>query len=181
MKHHESGSVLPFTAVFLMVLFIIGGIILDGGNFYIRHGELHHLSKQSTHAGMLAFIDILEIKAMENKAFLCNSEEPPSICKSTNLFDFLSQGEIVNLVSSPTVQTLVIKNSSQFAIDYDPLQKITYKDVFIVFPYEYEGPSKIQIKVHIKDTPDQFFEGVLSLIDEVSVSAVGYISTPFYF
>lgn len=177
---NEDGFVLPFIAILLMVLFLVGAIILDVGSFYLRHGELQPLVKQSANAGMLKFSDAMEIKAEENKSAQCMVEEPPAVCSSENMFDFLTSGEVVDLVGSPTVQEAVSDASISFLITYDPQLIIGNEDIQITFPYEYEGVFELQIQVIVSDTPQRFLGGIFPVTDdEIQVHAISYIATPF--
>jgi hypothetical protein len=177
---NEDGFVLPFVAILLMVLFLVGGIILDAGSLYLRHGQLHHLAKQSANAGMLEFVSAMEAVADENKSEMCAIDEPPPLCASVDMFDFLSSGEIVDAVSSPLVQADVENASTTFALTYDAEEIILSEDVSIIFPYEFSSPSDIQIQVTITATPDRFLGGIFPVTEnEIEVSAVSYIATPF--
>ncbi len=179
MRTNEEGFVLPFTAILLMVLFLVGGIITDTGAFYLRHGELHHLSKQSAHAGMLTFVEILEEVAEENKTFWCDNPEPPPLCHSNNMFDFLTVEEVVELVSSPQVQLSVTQSSQLFAITYDPETLIEVQNVAVIFPYQYDSPAEIQIQVSIFQEPSPFLKKIATPRKTIEVQSVGYINTPF--
>ena len=177
---NEDGFVLPFIAILLMALFLVGAIILDVGSFYLRHGELQPLAKQSANAGILKFVDAMEGKAEQNKSAFCNVEEPPAVCSSEDMFDFLTSGEIVDLVSSPTVQGAVSDASIAFLTMYDPQLIIGNENIQITFPYEYEGVSELQIQVIISDAPQRFLEGIFPVTDdEIQVHAISYIATPF--
>jgi len=177
---NEDGFVLPFVAILLMVLFLVGAIILDVGSFYLRHGELSPLAKQSANAGILKFVDAMEATAAENKSALCNIEEPPAVCDSEDMFNFLTSEEVIDLVSSPTVQENISDASIAFLILYDPQLNITNEDIQITFPYEYEGVSELQIQVMVTDIPDRFLGGIFPVTDDkIQVPAISYIVTPF--
>ncbi len=177
---NEDGFVLPFTAILLMVLFLVGGIILDAGSLYLRHGQLHYLAKQSATAGMLTFVEVLENRSEENKNLLCNIEDPPPICNSNDIFDFLTPGEVVDLVSSPVTQERVTEASTTFALTYDGEGSLPVENIESTFPYEYEGVSEIQIQVVLNDVPERFLGGLFPTGEtEILVQAVSYIQTPF--
>ncbi len=177
---NEDGFVLPFVAILLMVLFLVGAIILDVGSFYLRHGELQPLAKQSANAGILKFVDAMEVKAEQNKSALCGIEEPPPICNSEDMFDFLTSREVVDLVSSPTVQENVSDASIAFLIAYDPQLIVANDNILVTFPYEYEGVSELQMQVMVHDVPQRFLSGIFPITDdEIQVHAISYIATPF--
>ena len=180
MIRNEDGFVLPFVAILLMVLFLVGGLILDAGSIYLRHGQLNHLAKQSANAGMLEFVSAMQEEATAHKLVTCPIEEPPPLCGSLDMFDFLSRGKIVDVVSLPSVQTRVEESGNIFALTYDPQEQLLRDNVSLVFPYEFSHPSEIQIQVTLTATPHRFLGGIFPVTEEViEVSAVSFISTPF--
>ncbi len=171
----SGGFVLPFAAMVLMTWFLVGGIIIDAGNLYIRHGELQHLAKQSANTGIITFSQALQEVANANKTAICyGGEEPPEVCISENIFDFLSAEEILVSVSSASVQQQVIGASKDFSKIYDRLGLISDENIQVIFPADFSGIEEIQIRVKIVVIWNQFFSGILGN-GEIEVEAVSFM------
>ncbi len=178
---NENGFVLPLSAIVLLVSFLIGGLIIDGGNLYLRHGELQHLAKQSANTGLITFSLVLQEVANINKTSTCyDVEEPPEICISNNIFDFLSADEILANVSSSSVQNEVIRASKDFIRTYDPQKLVSDEDIQVIFPEDFSGDG-VKIRVKVRVSAEQFFSKLLGS-GEIEVEAVSLIamSNPSY-
>ncbi len=174
---NKNGFILPLSAIALMVLFLIGGIVIDLGNLYIRYGELQHLAKQSANTGIITFSQILQKQADANKNNLCYETEIISeICFSNNVFDFLTNSEILTSLTSFDVQKQIINSSENFITTYDPQKLITNDDLEIIFPDNFTKIEKIKIRVKIKFIAKQFFSEILKS-NEITVEAVSFLET----
>jgi len=173
---NSDGFVLPLVAIVLMFSFLVGGIIIDAGNLYLRHGELQYLAKQAANTGIISFVQTLQNVADTNKNAICYvEEEPPEICISNNIFDFLSAEEVLASVSSPSIQQQVVGASKNFIQIYDPQESITDEDIQVIFPDEFSD-SGVQIRVRITTIPVRFFSGLFSFSSgEIRVEAVSFM------
>ena len=177
-KKKQVGSLVSFTALILPVLLLIGALILESGNFYIRHTQLENLTRQAANSGLIAFSQILEQSANENKDNLCLVEIPPEICSSLNLFDFLTLSQVQILATNTLNQNAIRNNINDFLVIYDPQQQINSENISIIFPVE-EITESVKLKVVIEIIPNQFFSNFLDPLHSIKTIGISYLSLPF--
>jgi len=177
---NEKGIVAALIALLLPVMLGMIALVIDGGNLYIRHSELHFLAQSASTSGLLEFSKSLETKAEGNKTVLCTVVPPasvPSICSSNNLFDFLSDTEILTLFSDLSVVNNVKENVKDFAKIYDTQTKIKNENIEVFFGKDFHlGDKKIELQVKLEETPDRFFSSILR--EEASIKIVAVSSLP---
>lgn len=172
----DDGMVLAFVAMVLPVVLLIGALMIDGGLLYIRHGEIEHLSRQSGQSGLLALSQALETEASNNYQDLCDVEFPPSLCDSTNLFDFLTETEINDLVLNGVSQSTVTSNTLNFGTTYDPRTTLAADDMAVTFPYLFTpGDNQARILVEISTTPALLLGQFFPTEKNISYSAISYL------
>ncbi len=176
----EKGIVTVLIALLLPIMLGMIALVIDGGNLYIRHSELNFLAQASTTSGLLEFSRILENEAQTNKTTLCTvvpPEIPPAICSSDNMFDFITDSEILMIFSDTSTQNKVEENSKNFAKIYDKQTKIKNENIEVFFGKDFHlGDSKIELQVKLKETPDRFFS--LILPQEASIEIISVSSLP---
>ncbi len=173
----EEGMVLVFSALVLPVLLLVGIFVLDSGQLYVRHGQLQHLARQGANSGILAFGDILQVRAAANKGALCEVEFPPGICSSTNRFDFLSSTEVQLLAQSLSTQAQVQAAVEAYLKQYDPAAVLEEDQVLVEFPFEAEASvDQVKIKVEIEDQAAGFLVKLLPQVRTVQVEAQSFMS-----
>jgi hypothetical protein len=170
---NTKGCILLLFAIVLMVLFLIGGIVIDTGNLYIKQGELQYLAKQSANTGIIVFSQILQNVADNNKKTTCYKiEKPPEVCISNNMFDFLSETEILNNVSSIDAQQQVVTASKNFIKNYDSQHTILDENIKVIFPDNFLG-NEVKIRIQITFIPIQFFINLAEFTKkEVRIEAI---------
>lgn len=174
----QAGSILTFSALILPVLLLIGALVLESGNFYIRHVQLKNLTRQAANSGIIAFSQIIEQQAGENKDTFCLVEIPPENCNSLNLFDFLTLAQVQTMALNTINQESVRNNITNFLTVYDPQQKIILEDISIFFPFE-EISDTLKLKVVLNTTPDQFFSNIWNAEHSLNTVGISYLSLPF--
>lgn len=174
---NESGMVLAFSALVLPVLLLVGIFVLDSGQLYVRHGQLQHLARQAANSGILAFGEVLELRATANRTALCAIEFPPSVCSSTNRFDFLTNTEVQLLAQSLSTQTRVSEAVKFYSKQYDPEARLETDQILVEFPFENEtATNEIKIKVEINDEAPGFLVKVLPQVRTVKVEAQSFMT-----
>lgn len=172
----EAGMVLVFSALVLPALLLVGIFVLDSGQLYVRHGQLQHLARQAANSGILAFGEVLESRATANKAALCAVELPPSVCSSTNRFDFLTETEVQLLAQSFTTQTAVRDAVEFYAEKYDPETGLEADQILVEFPFASQtATDEIKIKVEINDQAPGFLVKILPQVRSVGVEAQSFM------
>jgi len=173
---NEDGFVLAFTAILLPVFMLIGVLIIDGGNLYIRHEQVRHLSKEGANSGILVLEGLLDAKAQNNYNSICVGTPLPVVCSSTNIFDFLSSTEVQNIILNVGNQNQVKLSVINFIKDFDPENSLTVSDITVVFPHEYSGGNVVKILVKIKTNAKGFFETILPNSREIKVESKSYLT-----
>lgn len=171
----ENGFTTSFTAMVLPVILILGMLILESGNFYIRHEHLRNLAKQSANSGIIKFSQILIKQAETNKNIICNVEILPEKCSSSNLFDFLTSTEIQNSIYDLNNKNSIITNTKNFAKNYDPLSNLSENNISVTFPFDYAGEEKVKLKVFLNEKTNLLFKN-LSSEKEISVESLAFLS-----
>ena len=172
----EDGLVLAFSALVLPILLLIGAIMIDGGQLFIRHGEIEHLSRQSGQSGLLKIAEILEASAHQNYQNTCEAPLPPSKCSSQNMFDFLSHSEVNQLILNANNQTQVTNNATNFSLDYDPREKLESDEINITYPCLYSvGDKQVKLLVEIQTVPRLLMGTLLKNQQPITYSAVSYL------
>jgi len=97
LRVRDTGFTLVFLALTLPGLLAMGLVIFQSSGLYVKHIELHHQAREMALEEITRVAEVLENQALENKDLVCNTEEPPEICASSNRFDFLSEQEIAEL------------------------------------------------------------------------------------
>jgi len=130
----KPGFSLVFVALTLPGLLALSLVILESGQRYQRHTELVYQARESAMLGLDLVADRIEDRAEINKNNLCGGEEPPSVCSSTNRFDFLSETEIAGLLRDTDLAlslSALVGNSGQ-----------------IVFPEHFSlGDARVRLRV----------------------------------
>jgi len=173
----EEGMVLAFSALTLPVLLLVGIFVLDSGQLYVRQGQLQHLARQAANSGILAFGEVLEVRAATNKASLCAVDFPPSVCSSTNRFDFLTDTEVQLLAQSLSTQVTVNNAVQSYSKQYDPEELLEDEQIEVEFPFETESlVDEVKIRVVINDQASGFLVEVLPQVRQVQVEAQSFLS-----
>ena len=172
----EDGLVLALSALVLPVMLLIGALMIDGGQLYIRHGEVEHLSRQSGQSGLLALSEIIIAQATQNYNAQCNVLLPPSRCGSNNLFDFLSETDLNNLIFNIPHQNRVTQNTLDFALEFDPRQQLQDSDLTVTFPHLYSpGDNQVRILVAVDTTPTLLLGSVFPHNNAIKYQSIAYL------
>ena len=174
--HDQSGFVTALTALMLPMILLMGALIIDGGNLYLRQSQIQHLSRQAGHSGLMVFSDLLKTQAQNNYRVICNTEEPPDICSSHNPFDFLANSEINLLAQNVTHQNAVAADARKFIRDFDPQENIFNEDITITFPHNFTGGNRLEILVEINNAPHTFFSQVLITEKKLQAQAKSFLT-----
>jgi len=154
----KDGLTLTLTALSLPIILLIGVLIIDGGKLYLRHSQIEHLSRQSGQSGLLQLSVLINDQATANYQVLCQVETPPEQCDSSNLFDFLSETEIRDIILNTIHQADIIQNTQIFGVQFDPQKNLTTTNISVTYPYLYApNDDVVRLVVNITTIPDQLF------------------------
>lgn len=171
-RQNQSGAVAPIVALILPIMLVFGAFTIQAGNAYIRLSQLDHLAYQSANSGLLAFAAVLTDEAEKNYEARCNGEFLPSVCGSTDPFDFLTDADIQSLVLASSTQSAVQQNVRDFVVHEDPQRRLQPSQISIEFPSDM-SPNKVWLRTKISEDMDRGFGAFLPQIDdELAVEAV---------
>ncbi len=173
---NEDGFVLPFMAILLPIFMLIGTLIVDGGNLYIRHDQIRFLAQEGANSGILTLGNMLENKAKNNFNTICSVEFPPAKCSSSNIFDFLNNTDIQNIILNISNQNLIKSSGKKFISDFDPQNNLTNSHIEIIFPHEYFVGNSVKILVKIKTIVPGFLEKIIPETREISVEVKSFLA-----
>ncbi len=129
-KNDDRAFVLAFTALLLPIILLIGVLVLQSGQLFIRQAELKFLTRQAAKSGMLSLAHTLRQQAEENYNVQCSGVvEAPEICSSDIWSDFIATSDIETLSQSPTVRQALQTHLASFVVTADPKKIILNPDL----------------------------------------------------
>ncbi len=153
--------VLVFVALVIPGLLLLAGMVLQSGQLYVRHTELHHVAREAGVRGLRAFSETLASRATVNRSAWCRVEEPPDVCRSSNRFDFVSDSEIYQMTIDSFVHHQVLLASEE-ALAFDPEQTLDRAHLSIIFPEDFTlGTKEIRLRSIIEQVPDPLLSSLL--------------------
>lgn len=173
----ESGIVLPFTALVLPVILLIGLLVLQSGELYRRQAQLQFVARQAANSALVPAAGVLKTQAEVNYESTCNVEFPPGVCGSDNLFDFLNLAEAQGLMQQTSTRTLVQQEGQNFSLAADPKEALLTDFVTVEFPYEYAGGHQAVVRVSIAEPQTNWLGNLLSSENyQLRVEAQSFLS-----
>lgn len=176
-RHDESGLVLAFTALLMPIILLLGVLIIQSGQLYIRQAELQFLARQAANSALMPVAKRIQTQALANRKALCSAEPPlPSLCSSLNWQDFLNETEIKNLVKSASVYQTVALEIETFSVGFDPQKKLQADFISFEFPL-LEVPDRLSVKVELVE-PQTWWLGHILATDSYALKAqsLSYLS-----
>lgn len=128
-KNDEDAFVLVFTAFLLPIILLVGVLVLQSGQLFIRQAELEFLTRQAAQSGILSLSQTLRQQAEQNYSIQCTGSELPEICSSNIWSDFIAITEIETLSQSPSVKQFLQTHLEAFVVVADPQKKIANPDL----------------------------------------------------
>jgi len=168
--HDESGLVLAFSAILMPVILLLGVLIIQSGQLYVRQAELQFLSRQIANSALVPVAKQIQAQALVNRTTLCSVEPPlPSVCSSQNWQDFLNGEALKNLVESESVYQAVALEIETFAEAFDPQKKLQVESISFEFPL-LTVSDRLSVKVELAE-PQTWWLGRILAADNYHLEA----------
>jgi hypothetical protein len=176
-KHDKNAFVLSFTALTLPLILLIGVLVLQSGQLFIRQAELEFLTRQTAQSGVLKLAETLRAKATENYTQQCDILEPPLICNSDTWSNFISVVEIENVTESPFLQQSLRTNLLDFLQVADPQKLILNPDFSYELTVQSGSLQRVNLKLFLNEPQDNWLGNVLRTRDyQIETQALAYLN-----
>jgi len=157
----DKGLVLGVTALALPLFLLIGTLVVQGGQLYIRQAQLQFVARQAANSSLIPVSNLLKVRAEQNYQATCAVDLPPSICSSDDLFDFLSLAQIQVILAESSTYSLVQTEAQSFVEITDPAALLSSDELTVEFPYNYDGGTTAVARVGIEEPQTAWFGNLL--------------------
>ena len=150
MKAKEDGLILGLTALVLPTILLAGWLVIETGRVYLTYTQSQFYTQQAAQSALIELNKTLQEIAESNHSSTCNTEEPPSICSSPEIEDFLSPSDVNTLIASPS-HLLSIQNHI-----YESLQEslsLNSENITITYPIQNGSVISLNIKTNTQWNP----------------------------
>jgi hypothetical protein len=176
-KNDKNGFVLVFTALSLPLILLIGVLVLQSGQLFIRQAQLNFLTRQTAQSGALYLANTVRSQAEQNYSNQCSGLEPPEICSSNLWSDFIAVTEIETLSQSPQVLQALRENLTDFAIVSDPKQQITNPDFRYDLEMQASSENRLSLTLFLAESQSNWMGNVMRAEDyEIETQALAFLT-----
>lgn len=173
----ESGMVVAFVALSLPVLLLIGVLVLQGGQLFIRQAQLQFVARQAANSSVVLVAQMLQQAAESNYENLCRGVDLPSVCASDQWQDFLSLTEVQNFTGTADFQQQVVTEAKTFAVQTDPQAALMSDQVVVDFPGLESLGNQLVVQVQIAQPRTFWVESLSPQAENVlQATARSYLS-----
>lgn len=176
-RQDESGLVLAFTALCLPVILLIGVLVLQSGQLYVRQAQLQFLARQAANSALIPVAEILQAEAEENYKDTCDVEFPPGVCSSDDWTDFLTPAQAQSLAAQSSTINLVDDEANNFSVTQDPQALLDPRGVTTDFPVSPSPSDQLIVEVVITEPQTNWIGNILSPDDfNITATARSYLN-----
>lgn len=176
-KRDKDAFVLAFTALSLPIILLIGVLVLQSGQLFIRHSELQFLTRQAAQSGMLSLAQTLRQQAEQNYRVQCAGLEPPEICNSTIWSDFMETSAIEALSQSPTAQQSLQAHLVGFVAVADPQQALINPDLSYDLKIQSGSLDRLSLTLFLVEPQSNWLGNVIRPQDyQIETQALAFLN-----
>ncbi|NCP66870.1 hypothetical protein GW756_01015 [bacterium] len=173
----QQGFVVAFTALVLPVILMLGVLVLQSGQLYIRQAQLQFSVRQAANSGLIPLAQALKAQAEANYQNSCEVEFPPDECDSSSWQDFLSSTEAHAMAAQANIYEAVESEVTQFLETTDPKLFLAAENLTLVFPVPNQGDHRISARVLLKERQISWLGNILRPEDySIEVEALSYLN-----
>lgn len=176
-KKDESGLVLVFSALVLPIILLIGVLVLQSGQLYVRQAQLQFVARQAANSSLIPVAELLKLAAESNYQNTCNVEFPPGVCSSHDWTDFLTLTQAQNLTRQTSTVALVGSEVQSFATNTDPKALLRPEYLVVEFPFNVSDSSQAVARVRIIEPQTNWIGNILKSENyAIEVEARSYLN-----
>ncbi len=151
--YNKKGHTLVFAALFIPVLLILTGLIIDGGILFLRKAQLQLMADNGASAGISIVSDLMT-EIVDSKLALDPELSPPE-----NVLTMIDDLDRISLSQSSlprsTAETYIYENNTKNL-------ELTEED--IAYPYNYSpGDNTLSIKITLETNHVFYFTSILNI------------------